>query len=154
PWELTAAPVPVHECDRLAASSADPLKPAQVVGVDFKKSDAKKALAACQEAVEIYDTPPRFAFQLGRAYEAGGNFREAVLWYRRAVEANYAAALSNLGDLYENGPGGLAKDEVEAVRLYQLAAAQGSVAGQTGLGLMYANGRGGLAKNDGEAVRL
>ena len=56
--------------------------------------------------------------------------------------------------MYENGLGGLEKDEVEAVRLYRLGADQGDAQAQSNLGFMYRNGLGGLEKDDAEAVRL
>jgi TPR repeat protein len=152
PWELTAAPAPLHECDRLAASPYDAGKNPQAAGVEIKKIDVKKAIPACREAVQEDAVTARFAFQLGRALAADGNFGDAFLWYRRAADAGYAVAQSNLGVMYADGKG-LAKDEAQAVRLYRLAADQGSAVGQTNLGFMHANGRGGV-KDDAEAVRL
>src|ERR1043166_5165319 len=120
PWDLTPAPAPVHECDRLAASPNDPLKPAQVAGLDAKKIDVKKAIPACVEATETYAATPRFAFQLGRIYDVKGDFGDAFLWYRRAADAGHATAQNNLGTMYSGGRKGLAKDEARAVQLYRL----------------------------------
>ena len=79
---------------------------------------------------------------------------EAQRLFRLATENNDAMAQAYLGSMYENGRGGLVKDEVEAVRLYKLAAAQNYAGGQLGLGYMYESGRGGLSKDEVEAVRL
>ena len=70
------------------------------------------------------------------------------------MELGHAAAEAALGLFYENGRGGLAKDEMEAVRLYRLAADQGDARGQCNLGMCFKYGRGGLAKDEKEAVRL
>jgi TPR repeat protein len=60
----------------------------------------------------------------------------------------------SLGVFYENGRGGLAKDDREAARLYKLAADRGFPQAQNNLGVFYENGRGGLAKDEREAARL
>ena len=64
------------------------------------------------------------------------------------------SAQNNLGVFYEQGRGGLPKDEREAARLYKLAADQGNARAQANLGLFYSEGRGGLPKDDREAARL
>jgi TPR repeat protein len=65
-----------------------------------------------------------------------------------------AIAQNNLGVLYREGRGGLAKDDVEAARLFKLAASQGNVPAQVNLGAFYGTGRGGLPKDEAEALRL
>jgi hypothetical protein len=154
PPPMPAPPTPspssaAHECDRLAARPDDPLKPAQVAGVDVKRIDVPNALPACREAVRNYPAKARFAYQLGRVYEAGENIRDASDWYRRAADAGYAPAQATLGSMYENGGRVFARNEAEAMRLYRLAAAQGYARGQNRLGFMYEK-RG----DDREAVRL
>ena len=49
---------------------------------------------------------------------------EAVKWYRKAAEQNFAAAQYNLGVCYYKGAG-VAKDYVEAYKWLLLAARQG-----------------------------
>ena len=66
----------------------------------------------------------------------------------------YPTAQADLGAMYEDGRGGLAKDDREAARLYKLAADQGYAEGQNKLGIFYRDGRGGLEKDEHEAVRL
>ncbi len=73
---------------------------------------------------------------------------------RRLAGQGDASAQVNLGLLYENGRGGLPKDDREAARLYKLAADQGDAGGRANLGVFYRGGRGGLPKDDGEAARL
>src|SRR5258708_7088692 len=79
---------------------------------------------------------------------------EAARLYKLAAEQGVPEAQASLGVFYENGGGGLAKDEREAARLYKLAADQGDAAAQNNLGDFYKEGRGGLAKDDQEAARL
>jgi TPR repeat protein len=50
--------------------------------------------------------------------------------------------------MYQNGRGGLSKDDVEASKWYRKGAEQGNAAAQAYLGVMYERGRGGLAKDD------
>jgi uncharacterized protein len=57
------------------------------------------------------------------------NAVEAVKWFRRAAEQNFAAAQANLGVCFERGDG-VAKYEVEAYKWDLLAAAQGDTKGK------------------------
>ena len=178
PSPTTGRP-PVHDCDRLAAPPNDPFTMPEVPGVTH--IDVRRAFPACQEAVRKYPAVPRFAYQLGRVYEADDNVRGAAVWYRPAANAGYAPAQVDLGRIYENttNPGealrlfrlaanqGYARgqnslgrmsekrgDDREAVRLYRLAAQQGLARAQMNLGRMYEGGRGGLARDTAEALRL
>ena len=56
--------------------------------------------------------------------------------------------------MYEQGRGGLPKNDQEAVRLYKLAADQGYAKAQRNLAISYLKGVGGLSKNEQEAARL
>ena len=56
--------------------------------------------------------------------------------------------------MYENGLGGLARNEQETVRLIKLAADQGDPDAQYRLGVFYALGLHGLPKDEQEMVRL
>jgi TPR repeat protein len=55
--------------------------------------------------------------------------------------------------MYEQGRGGLIKDETQAVTLYRLAADQGYASGRVHLASMYERGTG-IGKNLDEAKRL
>jgi TPR repeat protein len=57
-----------------------------------------------------------------------------------------------LGISYENGKGGLAKDDTQAVRWYRSAADAGDAGGMAFLGEAYERGQGGLEKNPAQAV--
>lgn len=57
----------------------------------------------------------------------------------------------NLGLLYSDGRGGLARDEAQAAAWYRKAALQNLPLGQLALGLAYATGRG-MARDDRQAV--
>ena len=76
---------------------------------------------------------------------------EAVKWYRKAAEQDYAKAQYNLGVMYASGRG-VAKDEEEAVKWYRKAAEQEYASAQYALGLRYASGRG-VARSEEEAVK-
>jgi len=49
------------------------------------------------------------------------DYAEAVRWYRKATEQNYAAAQFNLGGMYYDGLG-VPKDYVQAYKWFNLAA--------------------------------
>jgi len=89
----------------------------------------------------------RFAKGLGMATNAA----EAVTWFRKAANQDYAAAEFNLGVSYATGQG-VTKDEAEAVNWFRKAAEQDFAAAQFDLGLCYGEGHG-VAKNEGQAVR-
>ena len=57
-----------------------------------------------------------------------------------------------LGFLYENGAGGLPKDDAQAVIWYRKAAEAGDGRAMANLGIMYETARGGLPKDDAQAV--
>ena len=59
---------------------------------------------------------------------------EAVKWYRKAAEQNFAEAQYNLGVCYDNGQG-VAKDYAEAVKWYRKAAEQNHAQAQYNLGV-------------------
>ena len=59
---------------------------------------------------------------------------EAVKWFRKAAEQNYARAQYNLGVCYAKGQG-VAKDEAEAVKWYRKAAEQNYAEAQCNLGV-------------------
>ena len=65
---------------------------------------------------------------------------EAVTWFRKAAEQNYARAQLNLGLCYDKGDG-VAKDELETVKWYRKAAEQNDAMAQNNLGVCYAEGR-------------
>jgi hypothetical protein len=84
-------------------------------------------------------------YRLGLCYYNGEgvdkDFSEAVKWYRKAAEQNYAKAQNDLGYCYGKGQG-VTKDEVEAVKWYRKAAKQNLAAAQCNLAVCYYNGRG------------
>jgi TPR repeat protein len=95
-------------------------------------------------------------YELARAFEDGSlglakDDGEAVKWYRKAAEQNYAQAQSNLGAFYGLGRG-VAKDEAEAVRWYRKAAEQNYAKAQFNLGACYGLGEG-VVKDYVEAVK-
>ena len=147
-----SAAAAITECDRLAASPMD--RNREGPGVAFQKIDATAAIASCAQALAQNPNNPRMISNLGRANQRAGRLDEAARLYKLAADQGHAGAQYNLGVFYDQGLGGLAKDEREAARLYKLAADQGLAAAQFNFGLLYEAGRGGLAKDDKEAARL
>ena len=73
--------------------------------------------------------------------------KEALKWYRLAVEQGHAKAQGVLGFLYLTG-NGITKDHKEAFKLTSLSAKQGEAGFQYNLGLMYENGLGNEVPQD------
>lgn len=89
---------------------------------------------------------PEQDFEKGAASEEGGNYQEALQWYRKAADQDYAPAQVNLGALYAEGHG-TPQDFQEAMRWYRKAASQNYEIAQFNLGVMYAAGEGGITKD-------
>jgi TPR repeat protein len=69
------------------------------------------------------------------------DYAEAVKWYRKAADEDFAVAQGNLGTMYALGHG-VPQDYAEAATWYRKAADEGFVMGQFSLGTMYAEGHG------------
>src|SRR5438876_692798 len=110
-----------------------------------QQSDAdRKLLADIRAKAENGDAQSQF--DLGQAFFFGDlgvakDDAEAVKWYRKAVEQNFAQAQLNWGFSYHFGQG-VAKDAVEAVKWFRKAAEQNDANAQYVLGVCYANGSG------------
>ena len=76
---------------------------------------------------------------------------EAMKWYRRAADQQYAEAQNNLAVCYDRGLG-VPKNPAQAARWYRRAAEQNHAPAQTSLGACYLNGAG-VAKDDREGVK-
>lgn len=66
---------------------------------------------------------------------------EAVKWYRKSANQNYASAQYNLGVVYREGQG-VQQDFTESAKWFRMAADQGFARAQLNLGTMYINGQG------------
>ena len=80
------------------------------------------------------------AFASGK-FGLTNDYVQAVIWFRKAAEQNYAVAQYALGVAYTKGQG-VATDEPEGVKWYRKAAERNLAAAQYGLGVCYANGVG------------
>ena len=88
----------------------------------------RKVLAEIRAGADKGDAKARY--ELGRAFFSGSlgvakDDAEAVKWFRKAAEQNYADAQYNLGVCYDSGEG-VAKDEIEAYKWWLLAAGHGN----------------------------
>lgn len=126
-----------------------------VLQLPAQQSEAdRKLLADIRAKAEKGDAPSQY--ELGRALDRGRlgvatNQAEAVKWYRKAAEQNFAEAQCNLGGSYGLGRG-VAQDYVEAVKWSRKAAEQNYAPAQYDLGCCYARGYG-VAKDAVEAVK-
>jgi TPR repeat protein len=129
----------LHPCDVLGGHPHDPHRVS--IGVRIELVDAPAAIAACRRAVEQFPNVPRFAEELGRSYRAAGDYRNAMIWHRRAADAGYSAAEVSIGKMYRDGLG-VPVDDAEALRWYRLGAAQNDSWAWVSLGIMARDGRG------------
>lgn len=126
------------DCDLMTAHPAD--SDAVTKGVEFDWIDAKKAVRACERAVNNHPETPRFRYQLARALQKTGQQGEAVAQVRSAADEGYPAAMLLLGFLYRNGQG-VPQNMDEAVRWYEKAANGGNPLAATILGIFYLEGK-------------
>lgn len=92
-------------------------------------------------------------FLVGNYYLTGTdvnqNYKEAIKWYRKALDQGYIKAYGNLGSCYYEG-NGVPKDHNEAIRYFKKGAEMGDPTSMVNLGLMYYNsGNGPLSKTEG-----
>ena len=106
----------ITECDLLAALPGDKL-PAGITAVPSDQIVTARAVPACRAAVAVRPNEPRLLFELGRVSDKAGD-TEALVFYQRAANAGYAAAMTSIGTMYASGRG-VSKDEAEAVRWYR-----------------------------------
>jgi hypothetical protein len=77
---------------------------------------------------------------------------QALALFRRAVSQGDARAKMYLGTMYEDGRGGLLKDEIQAVYWYRESAIQGCMSAMHRLSIAYSNGHG-VTKDRKEAAK-
>jgi len=90
-------------------------------------------------------------FELAQRYavenEVRQDYAEAVKWYRKAADQDFADAQFELANCYETG-NGVQRNHVEAAKWYRKAAEQGHAEAQRELGRCYTQGRGVKADYD------
>jgi TPR repeat protein len=124
-------------CDRLAADTADPDKPADVKGVsEIAASDIETATKFCKKAA---GGSRRAMYQLGRAYAANHQMPEAIAAWRKAADKGSTSAMVELGVLYGTGAG-VARDEAQARKLFERAAEAGNPRGVSNLAALGGGG--------------
>jgi TPR repeat protein len=77
------------------------------------------------------------------------DYAEALRWYRKAADQDYARAQNAIGYLYELGEG-VNQDDAEALRWYRKAVDQNSGRAKYHIGMLYAEGRG-VSRDLGQA---
>jgi tetratricopeptide (TPR) repeat protein len=132
----------IANCDRLAASTLDPQRPASVPGVPVSALKADLAVPACEAALKLAPDDRRIMFQLGRAHGQAENYERARELYERADALGHALATNNLGALYAEG-NGVERNVSEACRLYEKAARAGVPLAMSNLGFFFERGQGG-----------
>ncbi|MGI6094783.1 MAG: TIR domain-containing protein [Lachnospiraceae bacterium] len=97
--------------------------------------------------IEMADTYPNAAYQLGLMYKRGvlrtpfvPDYKTAALYFQMALDNGFITAAFELGMLYFNPTGSFKKDFVKAQKYYHIAAEKGDVNAQYMLGYMYQYG--------------
>jgi uncharacterized protein len=123
-------------CDRIAADTSDPDKPADVKGVaEIAPADIPTAIKFCKQAS---GASRRAMYQLGRAYAADRQTPQAIAAWRKAADKGSTSAMVELGVLFGTGAG-VAKDEAQARKLFERAAEAGNPRGVTNLAALGGN---------------
>jgi tetratricopeptide (TPR) repeat protein len=110
------------DCDRLAGAPWD--GDLASAGVEFAALDVGRAVAACQTATAEAPNERRYLFQLGRAQDKARDYAAAKQAYQKAASLGSAAAMVNLGILYDKGQG-VPKSAQEARGYFEKAARAG-----------------------------
>jgi TPR repeat protein len=90
---------------------------------------------------KVYEHNTQKYYATGEKYFEEKNYEEAVKWYRKSAEREYALAQGKLGLMYVNGYG-VTQDYEEALKWYRKSAEQGNADAQYILGIAYQNGYG------------
>ena len=137
--EKEADDAPANDCDAYGANSVDPQRKAP--GVNFEELNAAVALPACEAAAKQYPDTTRFAYQLARAYHKANRFKDAAVWYQKAMDQNSPFAEAGLALLYLYGQG-VPQDYSKAATMFRDAADKGVLGAQNVMGILYSNGWG------------
>jgi TPR repeat protein len=140
----------IKECIALSAPSDGKAWAAGLQGAFPGPRDPAGAAIACRAAFTAHPSDPRVQYALGRALAANGAYDEALTLFRRAAEAEFAPAQTNLAALYDWGKG-VGNDETLAFAWYRRAAEQGDSFAQANLGSLYATGSG-VKRDDAQAL--
>lgn len=110
--------------------------------------DKAKALAYWEQAARLGVTSAQV--EMGLRYETGEvtgqpDYESAVKWYREALAANDARAMTLLGSLYERGLG-VPRDSAKAAELYRQAVGKGHALAMNKLALLLVAEGGDLAE--------
>jgi TPR repeat protein len=100
------------------------------------------------DAIEQYNLGLRYFEGTGGLPQ---DYEQAVYWYRKAAEQEYAQAQHKLGGAYAQG-NGVDQNYEQAVYWYRKAAEQEYAQAQSNLGVCYAQGIGGLSQDYEQAV--
>ncbi len=107
-------------------------------------------LTACKEdsSQEPTDLSPQEMYERGRALlqpnveQSASDFAQALEWTRKAAEAGWRQAQTDLGGLYMYGGKGVEVDGAKALDWFSRAAAQGSPEAEFFIGDLYRHGLG------------
>ena len=146
-----------------ASSSGNNYKPtASDMDADYERADALYEAGNYQEAVSILQRlevqeHPKALNLLGLCHELGRGVTQdsvkANSLYLKSAELGYVRGMTNIGNNYMNGGGGIARDCKIAAEWYAKAAEKSDTIGQVKLGLCYAFGQG-VPKDEKRAVEL
>ena len=120
---------------------------------DYGYTITKEALASCHKAAEKGEALAQI--YLGNKYQHGKgevtrDFAQAVYWYKKAADQDWATAQYDLGQMYFRGEG-VTQDYNQAFQWFKKAAEQGDAKVQHILGTMYDQGKG-VEEDDKQAV--
>ncbi|AYC99478.1 tetratricopeptide repeat protein [Neorhizobium sp. NCHU2750] len=132
---LILASAQQNDCDRLAGSPYDQQRNGAFAPVNIADIGSE-AVESCRTAFDATGNP-RFAYQLGRAFNRADEPDKAMNAYNVAAKDGYAAAMVNYGMLM----GRLGDDKAE-ISYYQKAADNGNVLAAYNLGVAYRDGLG------------
>ena len=117
------------QCDFLAI---EPRNNLSIPGIEFDRVDFKKAIPACQSALEKTPEHPRYAHNLARALDVSGEHEKSIPYYTIAADQGYVHAINSLGVMYVNGQG-VEQDFYKGVDLLNQAKKRGHVQARVNL---------------------
>ncbi len=137
-------------CNELANDPMDAQWPDGGNGIEFDEINITQALPACEAAAGMAPIQPHYVYLYGRVLDAAKRYGEAYRQYSRAAENGYAAAMTDIGEMYMDAKG-VPKSVSDGLSWTRRGAEAGNPAAMINLGTAYQEGIG-VPKSGANAV--
>lgn len=135
----------------IAISASASKKDEDIANTYYKNAIELAGTARLEEVFELYARSaelgnPIAQYNLAMMYSNGESvyvdYQQAVYWFSKSADQNFAPAQYRLGELYYFEKGGLERDLQKAIEMFNKAARQGDADAQMNLAMLCGTGEG------------